>query len=361
MKFLVGIGNDFVAALQALFVGVESALGWRAFLCYVLMAAILLRFRFGFDHLNYRQRDSDKPRPTPVAAPAAPAIIRSIFPSEILLSRGNWVDIAHLVLVGLWLATLNAIFGYSDDKSSVFFFEHSKALTARVFGASEHPVVVNGVFADTAFSLLFFLAFDFGHYVAHYLQHRVGFLWAFHKVHHSAVNLSPFTTYRVHVVDGLIATVMQTMFAACLGGFYVHFFATSPKMLILNGYNVFLIVFTVMNLYAHSNIWWSWGKLERYIVSPAMHHLHHSADPRHYNKNLAAIFTYDSWFGTFFPTTKEPPNDFRMGLGADDLDWERASLWQYFIHPIREALRIATGRRPASPPSTCDDPARPAA
>ena len=48
------------------------------------------------------------------------------------------------------------------------------------------------------------VAADIGFFVSHYLQHRVPFLWEFHKVHHSAEVLHPVTAYRIHPVDQAI-------------------------------------------------------------------------------------------------------------------------------------------------------------
>ena len=37
-----------------------------------------------------------------------------------------------------------------------------------------------------AYTVLFFIAYDFGRFVAHSLLHDIPCLWQFHKVHHSA-------------------------------------------------------------------------------------------------------------------------------------------------------------------------------
>src|SRR5258706_10642538 len=58
-----------------------------------------------------------------------------------------------------------------------------------------------GIAERLIFTLIFFIAYDFGRFVAHSLLHDIPVLWEFHKVHHSAEVLTPLTAYRVHPVE----------------------------------------------------------------------------------------------------------------------------------------------------------------
>src|SRR5665213_3606005 len=58
-----------------------------------------------------------------------------------------------------------------------------------------------GVPMRILYTLVFFIAYDFGRFVAHSVQHDVPVLWEFHKVHHSAEVLTPITAFRAHPVD----------------------------------------------------------------------------------------------------------------------------------------------------------------
>ena len=49
-----------------------------------------------------------------------------------------------------------------------------------------------------------FLAEDYSRFFVHRLMHRSPLLWAFHRVHHSAEALTPFTLYRTHPVEALL-------------------------------------------------------------------------------------------------------------------------------------------------------------
>ena len=45
---------------------------------------------------------------------------------------------------------------------------------------------------------------DFMTYVIHLLYHKIPFLWEFHKIHHSATSMNPFTQYRLHPIELLL-------------------------------------------------------------------------------------------------------------------------------------------------------------
>jgi sterol desaturase/sphingolipid hydroxylase (fatty acid hydroxylase superfamily) len=55
--------------------------------------------------------------------------------------------------------------------------------------------------ARVSVTILSYLAIDFGFFVVLYMQHHIPALWRFHKVHHSATVLTPFTDFRAHPVQ----------------------------------------------------------------------------------------------------------------------------------------------------------------
>lgn len=57
----------------------------------------------------------------------------------------------------------------------------------------------------------------------------------------------------------------------------------------------------------------SYGWLENILQSPARHHLHHSVDVEHWDKNLGLLFSFwDKMFGCFLLSV--PREKFRIGL-----------------------------------------------
>ena len=67
------------------------------------------------------------------------------------------------------------------------------------------------------------------------------------------------------------------------------------------GMNIFACLFMLLgsNL-RHTHLWIDYGpRLSRILISPAQHQIHHSADPRHFDKNIGFIFAFwDDLFGT---------------------------------------------------------------
>src|SRR5260370_22271253 len=49
--------------------------------------------------------------------------------------------------------------------------------------------------------ILALLALDAGNYTAHYCLHRFGWLWEFHKIHHSSRELNWLATLRSHILE----------------------------------------------------------------------------------------------------------------------------------------------------------------
>ncbi|MEC7230725.1 MAG: sterol desaturase family protein, partial [Verrucomicrobiota bacterium] len=52
--------------------------------------------------------------------------------------------------------------------------------------------------SDPLFYLFLFILDDFARYWLHRWLHAIPLLWSFHKVHHSASTLNPFTVFRTH-------------------------------------------------------------------------------------------------------------------------------------------------------------------
>lgn len=54
------------------------------------------------------------------------------------------------------------------------------------------------------FTLCHFLLDDLSKYLVHRALYRWPVLWAFHKVHHSAITLTPLTVYRTHPLEAVL-------------------------------------------------------------------------------------------------------------------------------------------------------------
>lgn len=157
----------------------------------------------------------------------------------------------------------------------------------------------------TAVPLLFtvaaFVADDFTRYVVHRAMHRVDALWQLHQVHHSAEVLTPFTLHRVHPLESLFMSIRGVFTLGVVTGVFMWLFPGKVRGYWVLGVDVvgFALAAAGANL-RHSHVWLSYGRwLERLLISPAQHQIHHSRDPADHDRNFGAgLAVWDALFGT---------------------------------------------------------------
>ena len=150
----------------------------------------------------------------------------------------------------------------------------------------------------TAFSVALFVSEDASRYFLHLAMHRCSALWRFHRLHHSARVLTPLTLFRVHPVEHLLYYVRGVAVFGLVSGFFVWLFGRQLTAFDIFGVGVFGFLFNLAgsNL-RHSHMWLSFGRFERWFVSPAQHQLHHSV--HHGHRNLgSALAVWDRLMGT---------------------------------------------------------------
>jgi sterol desaturase/sphingolipid hydroxylase (fatty acid hydroxylase superfamily) len=150
---------------------------------------------------------------------------------------------------------------------------------------------------------------DFLIYWAHRLQHRVGLLWRFHAVHHSAEHLDWLAAHREHPLD-TIYTVGIINLPAFILGFPLE---TIAGLIAFRG---------IWAIYIHSNVRFPIGPLRMLIGAPELHHWHHARDRDAGNyANISPLM--DILFGTYrcpdhepeqFGTNEPPPRGYLAHL-----------------------------------------------
>lgn len=129
-------------------------------------------------------------------------------------------------------------------------------------------------------------------YWGHRLQHKVDFLWRFHKVHHSAEELDWLAAHREHPIDS-IYTVGLINLPAFIFGFELEALAL-------------IVAFRgIWAIYIHSNVRLPIGKLKMLIGAPELHHWHHDKERDRGNyANISPLM--DLLFGTYVCPPHEP-------------------------------------------------------
>ncbi|MGE9312480.1 sterol desaturase family protein [Niabella sp. CJ426] len=129
-------------------------------------------------------------------------------------------------------------------------------------------------------------------YWGHRLQHKVDFLWRFHKIHHSAEELDWLAAHREHPIDS-IYTIGLINLPAFIFGFELEALAL-------------IVAFRgIWAIYIHSNVRLPIGKLKMLIGAPELHHWHHDKERDRGNyANISPLM--DLLFGTYVCPPHEP-------------------------------------------------------
>lgn len=197
------------------------------------------------------------------------------------------------------------------------------------------------------YTVVLFVGWDLSRYVVHRLLHQIPVLWEFHKVHHSAEVLTPLTVYRVHPVESLLFRLRGALTTGVVTGVFFYAFQDRAVQYELLGVNALGVAFTALagNL-RHSHVWLGFGpRLERWLMSPAQHQLHHSVDPVDYDCNYGTFLSiWDRLCGSLRVSGRR--RRLRFGLTADQRNHHPASATAALAGPFTAiARRLFRGRR----------------
>lgn len=201
-----------------------------------------------------------------------------------------------------------------------------------------------GVLDKIVYTVVFFFAYDFGRFVAHSLLHDVRILWEFHKVHHSAEVLTPITSFRAHPVDLAIMAWVPAVTTGVVTVLFHRFVDSGIGFYTFLGLHAVMWVFNLVGNLRHWHVWISYGAtLNRWLISPAHHQLHHSSESRHWGCNRGfELAIWDRLYGTLYVPPNEPET-FHMGLG-DDTDGRWDTLGRMYLWPFRLAFQPLQGQ-----------------
>jgi sterol desaturase/sphingolipid hydroxylase (fatty acid hydroxylase superfamily) len=127
-----------------------------------------------------------------------------------------------------------------------------------------------------------FVLLDYSNYIWHVLLHKLPFMWRFHLVHHTDLDLDISTAFRFHFGE-MIGSVFFRGAAVLLIG-------ASPAIVL-----IYEIAFEAATLFQHSNTklpLWFEKVLNTLIVTPRMHGIHHSMVKKETDSNYSIIFSF---------------------------------------------------------------------
>jgi len=166
------------------------------------------------------------------------------------------------------------------------------------------------------------LLFDLWAYCWHRMNHRIPFLWRFHRLHHSDPNMDVTTAGRFHLGEIFMSSVLRIPLIILLGADLRH----------LALYET--ISFSVVQLH-HANIGLPPGLdrfLRGFIVTPAMHKVHHSRVQPETDSNYTSLLSvWDRLFRSF--RLRDELHEIRFGLENYD-DSEGQSIFGMLKTPL---------------------------
>jgi sterol desaturase/sphingolipid hydroxylase (fatty acid hydroxylase superfamily) len=165
------------------------------------------------------------------------------------------------------------------------------AIGVAEFAAERDMGVLNFFHVPFALTvLLSVLALDLTIYVQHLMFHAVPLLWRLHRMHHADLDFDVTTGARFHPVEIVLSMLIKFAVILVLG---------PPAVAVL----AFEVLLNATAMFNHGNVSVP-ASLDRVlpwlVVTPDMHRVHHSINPRETNSNFGFNLPWwDHLFGTY--------------------------------------------------------------
>ena len=222
--------------------------------------------------------------------------------TQIASAKARWPVNLALILIASGLGAMVPFSGF----------------TAGYWAREENIGLFNilGVSGIIAF-IVSFVLMSFWYFLVHLASHKIPLLWRFHKVHHSDYDLDVTSAFRQHPLIGVFMSAANAILVIVLGLY--------PEAIIAHAVIVLLIdVWHHTALQTHAPID---AALRHYIITPRIHHIHHSDHVSETETNFGHdLAIWDHIFGTYLEAPKRSQQEFRYGLTqypkerANDLD-----------------------------------------
>lgn len=176
-------------------------------------------------------------------------------------------------------------------------------------------------FVETALAVILL---DYTLYLWHILTHKNSFLWRFHQVHHTDLDLTAATAVRFHFGEITISVLFRAGQILLIG--------VSPQALAVWQNLLFLSIF-----FHHSNVRLPEkfeNILQNFIMTPRLHGIHHSQKQDEMDSNWSSgLSIWDKIHGTFRKDV--PQGEIKIGVIGFDTANE-TSLRKMLFAPLHE-------------------------
>lgn len=136
-----------------------------------------------------------------------------------------------------------------------------------------------------------FVARDAAYYWIHRAEHTMPWLWASHSIHHSSTEFSHTTAIRMPWMEAVYKPLL-TLWVPLIGFHPLAFAAMGAVVL-------------AVGQWQHTEALPGRRGLDRWIVTPSVHRVHHGSNDRYLDRNFSSMLSiWDRIFGTFEPETE---------------------------------------------------------
>jgi sterol desaturase/sphingolipid hydroxylase (fatty acid hydroxylase superfamily) len=172
------------------------------------------------------------------------------------------------------------------------------------------------------------LAWDLCYYWFHRFSHEISILWAAHAVHHQSEDYNLSTALRQTSTGFLFGWI-----------FYLPLFLIGFPLEVLVTVNAVNLIY---QFWVHTQVIRRMGALDRILVTPSNHRVHHAQNERYIDKNYGGmLILWDRLFGTFEDEREDEPVVFgvRKPLANWNPFWANLQVYDYLLFDARHARR----------------------
>ena len=183
----------------------------------------------------------------------------------------EWMLVAFMATAGIFLQLIQ-------------FIVFGRAAT--IVGGPLLYLEAQSVIGSVALAIVYALYIDCAKYWFHRLSHMIPLLWAVHSFHHSAERLTLATGARHHWAETIVLAPLVFL--------SVMLFQVPEHIL-----SMAVLLRQLPDALQHLNYKIAWHRVGIWFNTPHWHRIHHSVEPRHYDKNFSIAFPImDVIFGT---------------------------------------------------------------
>ena len=126
--------------------------------------------------------------------------LSKIFDRRVLFSKSSFADIKVFLINRVFTFFISPLLITQLVIATAIF----NFLISLDWNVSKIGEIVPTPVVIASFTLFVFVLDDLTKYFVHRWMHKIPFLWALHKVHHSAQQLTPMTIFRTHPLEGVV-------------------------------------------------------------------------------------------------------------------------------------------------------------